>query len=88
MALVLGGSADGIEHIEFVQALEQVGVPIDMVVGTSIGSLVGGCYAQKTNLSATVAKIKVCAKRAGSWCRQVLDPTPAVDSYKGMCGAV
>lgn len=59
-----------------------------MIVGTSIRSLISGCYAQTTNPSATVAKIKVDLRRASSWFRQVLvDLTPAVARYKGMWGA-
>ena len=46
VALVLsGGGAKGAAHISVIQFLEEAGVPIDMVVGTSIGGLVGGLYA-------------------------------------------
>lgn len=46
VALVLsGGGAKGAAHVSVIQFLEDAGVPIDMVVGTSIGSLVGGLYA-------------------------------------------
>jgi NTE family protein len=46
VALVLsGGSALGIAHIGVIRELERAGIPIDMVLGTSIGSLVGGLYA-------------------------------------------
>ncbi len=46
VALVLsGGSALGIAHIGVIRELERAGIPIDMVLGTSMGSLVGGFYA-------------------------------------------
>lgn len=46
VALVLGGgAARGISHLGLIQALEENGVPIDFVVGTSMGSIVGGLYA-------------------------------------------
>ncbi|HHT91666.1 MAG: patatin-like phospholipase family protein [Bacillota bacterium] len=46
IALVLGGgSARGFSHIGLIQALEEHGVPVDMVVGTSMGSIVAGLYA-------------------------------------------
>ncbi len=46
VALVLsGGGARGLAHIAVIEALERYGIPIDMVVGTSMGSLVGGLYA-------------------------------------------
>lgn len=46
IALVLsGGGARGFAHIPVIEALERFGIPIDMVLGTSMGSLVGGLYA-------------------------------------------
>jgi NTE family protein len=46
VALVLsGGSAFGIAHVGVIEAIEAAGIPIDMVVGTSMGSIVGGLYA-------------------------------------------
>lgn len=45
-ALVLsGGGARGAAHIGVLQVLEEMHVPVDLVVGTSMGSLVGGLYA-------------------------------------------
>jgi NTE family protein len=40
-----GGGARGIAHIGAIIALEEQGIPIDMVAGTSMGSIVGGLYA-------------------------------------------
>ncbi|MDF2379695.1 MAG: patatin-like phospholipase family protein [Candidatus Gracilibacteria bacterium] len=40
-----GGSARGCAHIGVIRALEKAGVPIHLISGTSIGSLVGGIYA-------------------------------------------
>ncbi|HKL57181.1 MAG TPA: patatin-like phospholipase family protein [Sphaerochaeta sp.] len=46
VALVLsGGGARGLAHIAVIEALERYGIPIDMVVGTSMGALVGSLYA-------------------------------------------
>jgi len=46
VALVLsGGGARGIAQIGAIQYLEQHGIPIDYVVGTSIGAIIGGLYA-------------------------------------------
>jgi len=46
VALVLsGGGARGGAHIGVLRALERAGVPIDLIVGTSYGALVGGLYA-------------------------------------------
>jgi NTE family protein len=40
-----GGGAKGMAHIGVLKVLEQAGIPIDIVTGTSIGSIVGGLYA-------------------------------------------
>lgn len=46
VALVLeGGGALGFAHIGVLQYLEQHHIPIDLIVGTSMGGLVGGLYA-------------------------------------------
>lgn len=46
VAVVLsGGGAKGIAHIGVLKALEEHGVPIDYIAGTSIGAIVGGMYA-------------------------------------------
>ena len=46
VALVLsGGGAKGFAHIGVLKVLEQEGFPIDIIVGTSIGGLIGGAYA-------------------------------------------
>ena len=45
-ALVLsGGGARGLTHIPVIQELEKRGIVPDMVLGTSMGALVGGLYA-------------------------------------------
>jgi NTE family protein len=46
VALVLsGGGARGFAHIGVLRALQELRIPVDMVVGTSMGSVVGGAYA-------------------------------------------
>lgn len=46
VALVLsGGGAKGIAHIPVIQALDSLGIVPDLVIGTSMGSIVGGLYA-------------------------------------------
>lgn len=46
VALVLsGGGAKGAAHIGVIQYLESIRMPVDMVLGTSMGGLVGGIYA-------------------------------------------
>ena len=46
VGLVLsGGGAKGAAHIGVIKYLEEVGIPIDYIAGTSMGSIVGGMYA-------------------------------------------
>ena len=46
VALVLsGGTAKGLAHIGVIKALEEYGIKPDLIVGTSMGSIVGGLYA-------------------------------------------
>jgi NTE family protein len=44
-----GGGARGIAHIGVLIALEEEGIPIDYIAGTSMGSIVGGLYAAGYN---------------------------------------
>ncbi len=39
------GGAKGVAHIGVLQVLEKAGIPVDVIVGTSMGSIVGGLYA-------------------------------------------
>lgn len=46
VGLVLsGGGAKGVAHIGVLKVLEEAGIPIDYIAGTSMGSIVGGLYA-------------------------------------------
>ncbi|NIA23303.1 MAG: hypothetical protein GWP03_03990 [Proteobacteria bacterium] len=50
-ALVLGGgSARGLAHIGFIKTLEKYGIEYDMIVGTSMGALIGAAYLQRENI--------------------------------------
>ena len=45
VALVLaGGGAKGASHIGVLKYLEEKGIPVDFVAGTSMGGLMGGMY--------------------------------------------
>ncbi len=46
VGLVLsGGGAKGLYHIGVIRALEENGIPVDYVSGTSMGAIIGGLYA-------------------------------------------
>ena len=40
-----GGSAKGIAHVGVIRWFEEHRIPIDVAAGTSMGGLIGGCYA-------------------------------------------
>ncbi|MCB9018074.1 MAG: patatin-like phospholipase family protein [Prevotellaceae bacterium] len=45
VAVVLsGGGAKGVAHVTALKVIEEAGIPVDIVVGTSMGALVGGLY--------------------------------------------
>lgn len=62
IGLVLsGGGARGAAHIGVLKVLEELRVPIDVIAGTSMGSIVGGSYASGqtvANMERDVAAIK------------------------------
>ncbi len=72
VALVLsGGGAKGFSHIGVLKILEKEGIPIDMIVGTSIGSLVGGIY----SLGYSAKELEDICK-AQDWQTLLLDDLP------------
>ncbi|KQV55530.1 MULTISPECIES: patatin-like phospholipase family protein [unclassified Duganella] len=51
VALVLsGGGARGFAHVGVLRALQQMHIPVDIVVGTSMGSVIGGAWAAGASL--------------------------------------
>ena len=45
VALVLsGGGAKGAAHVGVLEYIEKLGIPVDLVLGTSMGGLIGGLY--------------------------------------------
>ena len=46
VGLVLaGGGARGLAHLGVIKYIEELGIPVDVVTGTSMGGLIGGLYA-------------------------------------------
>ncbi len=59
IALVLsGGGARGLAHIGVLKVLERARVPVDLIVGTSMGAIIGGLYASGMEASAIDAEIR------------------------------
>ena len=46
-----GGFARGIAHIGVLKVLEEEGVPIRVIAGTSVGALIGACYCSGLTLA-------------------------------------
>lgn len=74
VALVLsGGGARGFAHVGVLRELQRLHVPIDMVVGTSMGCVVGGAYAAGSTVEALESIV-----RSTDW-DSVLADRPARD---------
>ncbi len=53
VALVLGtGGFRSIAHLGVLEVLEKEGIPVDLIVGASAGSLIGAIYCDKPNIAA------------------------------------
>ena len=60
VAVVLsGGGAKGMGHIGVLKVLEKAGIPIDIITGTSMGSIIGGLYAIGYNANALDSMVRV-----------------------------
>ncbi|GAM88059.1 hypothetical protein ANO11243_060890 [Dothideomycetidae sp. 11243] len=82
VGLVLGGGgARGIAHVGIIRALEEAGIPIDIVGGTSIGSFIGALYAWDADVVPMYGRAKKFAGRMGSMWRFALDLTYPSASY-------
>ena len=47
-----GGGAKGMAHIGVLKVLEKAGIPVDIITGTSMGSIIGGLYSIGYNANA------------------------------------
>ena len=54
-----GGGAKGMAHIGVLKVLERAGIPVDIVTGTSMGSIIGGLYAIGYNANALDSMVRV-----------------------------
>ena len=82
VGLVLGGGgARGITQVGIIRALEEAGIPIDIIGGTSIGAFIGGLYARDADVVPMYGRAKKFAGRMGSMWRFALDLTYPTASY-------
>ncbi|XP_077180277.1 patatin-like phospholipase domain-containing protein 6 isoform X8 [Paroedura picta] len=85
IALVLGGGgARGCSHIGVIKAMEEAGLPIDLIGGTSIGSFIGALYAEERSAVRTKQRAREWAKNMNSVFATVLDLTyPITSMFSG-----
>ncbi|KAJ7982797.1 hypothetical protein DFH06DRAFT_1171588 [Mycena polygramma] len=82
IGLVLGGGgARGISHLGLIRALEEYGIPIDHIGGTSIGALIGGLYAREGDIISASGRTKAFSGRMGNIWRMLSDVTYPLVAY-------
>ncbi|KAL9122115.1 MAG: hypothetical protein Q9187_001324 [Circinaria calcarea] len=82
VGLVLGGGgARGLSQVGVIRALEEAGIPIDIIGGTSIGAFIGALYARDADVVPMYGRAKKFAGRMGSMWRFALDLTYPSASY-------
>ncbi|KAM0365291.1 hypothetical protein ACHAPK_009865 [Fusarium culmorum] len=69
-----GGGARGFAHLGTLQALEEEGIPFDIVGGTSMGAFIGALYSSHMSIDRTVEAARAFSK-VSRWYRYLLDFT-------------
>ena len=75
-----GGGAKGLYHIGVLEALEECGVPIDCVAGTSMGSIIAAMYA--AGYSPAEMRALVSSGVVREWVSGRIDPNRYLDYYR------
>ncbi|XP_071754787.2 patatin-like phospholipase domain-containing protein 7a [Centroberyx gerrardi] len=85
IALILGGGgARGCSQVGILRALSEAGIPVDLVGGTSIGSLMGALYAEDRSHSRMRMRAREWAMEMTSVFKKVLDLTyPVTSMFSG-----
>ncbi|KAK4881148.1 hypothetical protein RN001_004467 [Aquatica leii] len=85
VGLVLGGGgARGAAHVGMIKAIQEAGIPIDMVGGVSIGAFMGALWCHEKNITTVTQKAREWAKKMTQWWRQILDLTyPVTSMFSG-----
>ncbi|TFG90803.1 MAG: hypothetical protein E4H16_01080 [Candidatus Atribacteria bacterium] len=72
VGLVLsGGGSKGLAHIGVIKALEENRIPIDYIGGTSMGAIVGGCYAMGMSTDEIIRIVE--SEEFGFWMSGVIE---------------
>ncbi|XP_039498770.1 neuropathy target esterase sws isoform X3 [Drosophila santomea] len=85
IGLVLGGGgARGAAHIGMLKAIQEAGIPVDMVGGVSIGALMGALWCSERNITTVTQKAREWSKKMTKWFLQLLDLTyPITSMFSG-----
>ncbi|PNF32500.1 hypothetical protein B7P43_G03868 [Cryptotermes secundus] len=85
VGLVLGGGgARGAAHVGMIKAIQEAGIPIDMVGGVSIGAFMGALWCAEKNVTTMTQKAREWSKKLTQWWRQLLDLTyPVTSMFSG-----
>lgn len=75
-----GGGAKGLYHIGVLEALEEYGIPIDCVAGTSMGSIIAAMYA--AGYSPAEMRRIVASGAVKEWVSGRLDPNRYLSYYR------
>nr|XP_053657440.1 patatin-like phospholipase domain-containing protein 6 [Cherax quadricarinatus] len=76
VGLVLGGGgARGAAHIGMIKAIREVGIPIDMVAGVSIGAFIGALYCLEKDITRLTQKAREWSMVSVAVFDQLLSPT-------------
>ena len=75
-----GGGAKGLYHIGVLEALEESGVPIDYVAGTSMGSIIAAMYA--SGYSPAEMRALVASEVVKEWVSGRIDPVRYTPYYR------
>ncbi|XP_061115365.1 patatin-like phospholipase domain-containing protein 7 [Conger conger] len=85
IALVLGGGgARGCSQVGVIKALSESGIPVDLIGGTSIGSLMGALYAEDRSCSRMRVRAREWSMEMTSVFKKVVDLTyPITSMFSG-----
>ncbi|XP_077571696.1 patatin-like phospholipase domain-containing protein 7 [Stigmatopora nigra] len=85
IALVLGGGgARGCSQVGIIRALNEAGIPVDIVGGTSIGSFMGALYAEEKSYSRMRVRAREWAMDMTSLFKKIVDLTyPVTSMFSG-----
>ncbi|KAL5008772.1 hypothetical protein ScPMuIL_014353 [Solemya velum] len=81
IGLVLGGGgARGLAHVGLIRAMIEAGIPIDMVGGTSIGSIIGALWCEERNITRFTQRAREWSMIMASLWQKIIDLTYPVTS--------